>query len=181
MISLYDRFNTYVHDKTDRGNTQIMENKLRDHILTIGCDKSNARDILNFLRDSFDGSLDLEELEIFLVHAHSNQYFAQPCLIPNHDQLFTPSEMHLRKLIKCTLMPCFLDSFLVTSCNDYYDLLWEKLFRFLLDHRLVASSLNEPYLENRIKVHDLRRRVLFEFEKELNELNSSKKISLRVD
>ena len=69
-------------------------------------------------------------------------------------------------------MPSFLDSFLTTGGNSqagYYDLLWEKLFRFLLNHRLQATSLNEPYLQNRIKVFDLRQRILVELERDFND------------
>lgn len=45
--------------------------------------------------------------------------------------------------------------------------------KFLLNHRLSSDMLNEPYLENRIIVSNLRRKILIEIEKNFHEEKSS--------
>jgi hypothetical protein len=73
-------------------------------------------------------------------------------------------------------MPCFLDSFLAewdSSGPGYYERLCSKLLRFLGNHRLVASAVNEPYVENRIRVGETRRQVLRELEAAFDERANS--------
>ena len=100
-------------------NSQIIDNKFRDHLLTIGYDKEDSKETLNYLQDSFDATLDLDELKSFY------SIFNKPSWIFH-------SEVHLKKLLTCSLMPGFLDSFIDNNSLTYYDLLWQKLFRVSL-------------------------------------------------
>ena len=83
------------------------------------------------------------------------------------------ANMHLKKLLNSSLQPGFLDSFLNENYFNNYDLLWQKMLKFLLSHRLSSDMINEPYLDNRITVSNLRRKILFEIEKNLHEENNS--------
>ena len=113
------------------------------------------------MEDSFDGSLDLVELKTFFNSFTTTTWNFK-------------ANMHLKKLLNSSLQPGFLDSFLNENYFNNYDLLWQKMLKFLLSHRLSSDMINEPYLDNRITVSNLRRKILFEIEKNLHEENNSK-------
>jgi hypothetical protein len=117
--------------------------------------------VINFLEDSFDGSLDLVELKTFFNSFTTTTWNFK-------------ANMHLKKLLNSTLQPGFLDSFLNENHFKNYDLLWKKMLKFLLSHRLSSDMINEPYLDNRITVSNLRRKILLEIEKNMQEENNSK-------
>jgi hypothetical protein len=143
------RIITHIYEKLDRGHSQVFDYKFRDYLLSIGYDKDNSNQAISYLQDSFDGSLDLEDLkQFFNSFTNTNWNFK--------------SDMHLKKLLNCSLMPGFLDSFLSDSGQNNYNSLWQKLFKFLISHRLSSEMINEPYLENRITVANLRRKTLVE-------------------
>ncbi len=152
ITALYDRFVVYINHKIERGDDRISSSKLWDHLITIGFSKSNATDIINYLQNQLDGFMDPEEIFHYATLCKKNSPLT--------------SSLNLVRLHLCNFMPCFLDSFLTDSTEGYYDVLWEKLFTKLLNHRLDAPSINEPYLENRIKVYHLRRQILYELEKD---------------
>ena len=112
------------------------------------------------MEDSFDGSLDLVELKTFFNSFTTTTWNFK-------------ANMHLKKLLNSSLQPGFLDSFLNENYFNNYDLLWQKMLKFLLSHRLSSDMINEPYLDNRITVSNLRRKILFEIEKNLHEENNS--------
>lgn len=85
-------------------------------MLTIGYDKEDSKETINYLQDSFDATLDLDELKSFYSIFNKPSWAFHP-------------EVHLKKLLKCSLMPGFLDSFIDNNSLSYYDLLWQKLFR----------------------------------------------------
>jgi hypothetical protein len=120
--------------------------------------------VINFLEDSFDGSLDLVELKTFFNSFTTTTWSFK-------------ANMHLKKLLNSSLQPGFLDSFLNENYFINYDLLWQKMFKFLLSHRLSSDMINEPYLDDRITVSNLRRKILFEIEKNLQEENNSNNFS----
>ena len=70
----------------------IYDYKFRDYLLSIGCDKEHSNEAINYLLNSFDGSLDLEELKVFYN------------LYTSASLNFKP-EMHLSKLLNCSLLP----------------------------------------------------------------------------
>ncbi len=131
--------------------------------------------------ESFDDSIELDEMKTFF-----NQYISTSWIFN--------AENHLKKLISCTLLPGFIDCFAEDNTINDYDKLSEKLykvyiffldlfqikqrfkrirFQFLVNHRLTSEMINEPYIENRITVNNLRRAVLVEIEKSFQEETSS--------
>ncbi len=162
--ALYERFHAYVLEKEERGDDRIPSNKLWDHLISIGFNKSNATDIINYLQNELGGSMELCGIQVLTSICKNNSPL-------------TSTLRNLLRLHHSNFMPCFLDSFLTDTPASYYDILWEKLFTTLLNHRLDAPSINEPYLENRIKVGHLRRQILAELEKDFN-LNSLKSLCI---
>lgn len=159
---LNKHLNSYIDDKIERGNTVVSAHKLQDDLFTIGYSRQRARELINHVQNSFDGSIHLVNL-----HAFVEQFSKLPY------DVSAGSEMHLSQMLNCALMPCFLDSFLLDSKPaTYYMRLSNKMFRFLVNHRFTSGLVNEPYLENRIRVNEIRRKILFELEAELNEIAS---------
>ena len=144
------RISEHIIDKIVEGHIEIHETKLYEYLLSNSYDRQSAKETVEFLLDSFNGSIDIRDIKTY-----ANDSLSQ-------------SKQSLAKLIDCPLMPGFLDSFLEEDPVVYYDLLWEKLYEFLNNHRLVASSVNEPYIDNRIAVCNLRTKILYELEKDIN-------------
>jgi hypothetical protein len=93
-------------------------------------------------------------------------------------------EKHLSSIVGCHLLPGFLDCF----TNDEYDqeknslkmekimgyeFLEPKLFKFLLSHRFTTEMINQQYLNSRIMLSDLRRKILIEIEKKIQDETKS--------
>lgn len=155
-MTIKDRLSEHIVDKIDQGHIEINETKLFEHLISNSYDRQSAKETVDFLVDSFDGSIDTRDIKTYA-----------------NDSL-SPSKQSLAKLIDCPLLPGFLDSFLEEDPVVYYDLLWTKLYDFLNNHRLVAGLVNEPYVENRLTVCNLRTKILFELEKDINEHYLSK-------
>jgi hypothetical protein len=105
----------------------VFDYKFRDYLLSIGYDKENSNQVnkkckyernsvqdcylskinykkaINYLQDSFDGSLDLEDLKQFFNSFTNTSWNFK-------------SDMHLKKLLDCSLMPgnkVFLNIYLI--------------------------------------------------------------------
>ena len=45
ISSASSRIITYIYEKIDRGQSQIIDSKFRDHLLTIGYDKEDSKEV----------------------------------------------------------------------------------------------------------------------------------------
>ncbi|CAF0766591.1 unnamed protein product [Brachionus calyciflorus] len=138
---------SHIYEKLERGHGQIYDYKLKDYLLSIGYDKESTNQVISYLVDSYDGSLELDDLKTFFNLFESSGWNFK-------------ADMHLKKMLSCPLVPGFIDAFCEDNTISKYEHLSEKLFKFMLSHRLPAEQINEPYLENRILVSNLKRKML---------------------
>ena len=63
---LNNRLTTYIDNKIEIGNTLVSEGKLQDDLFSMGYSRERARELINFIQNSFDGSIRLEDLQEFV-------------------------------------------------------------------------------------------------------------------
>lgn len=88
------------------------------YLIRIITGKKNKK-VINYLQDSYDGSLDMNELKTFF-----NSFIPETCQsIPDFKLL------NLKKLLNCPLMPGYIDGFSEDNTLSNYDQLSPKLFK----------------------------------------------------
>lgn len=83
--------------------------------MSIGFNNESSIQLTNYLLDTYDGSLNLNELKEFFEQFESTGWKFN-------------SELHFKKMITCSLMPGLLDAF-TDEKNFRYDQLTDKLFQ----------------------------------------------------
>ena len=117
--------------------------------------------LINYLLDSADGSLDLEDLKVFFNMFTSTGLNFRP-------------DMYLSKLLNSPLMPSFLDTFKDPNFLRDNRQLSQLLFKYLSSHQFSSQMINVPYIESIVKFSNLKQRILYEIEKTNQQQISSK-------
>lgn len=95
--------------------SHIYDYKFHDYLLSVGFDNESSSQLTNYFLDTYDGSLDLNELKAFFEQFESCYWKFN-------------SELLFKKMITCSLMPGILDAFTDEKFFPY-DQLTDKLFQ----------------------------------------------------